>query len=111
MPPGNARRASEPTSKPCCIQPSSTSSASSGWCTSRYNRLLHCTPAMNFDLLILQVGFTGTGVFIAASSAADSSAISSFFVFGTLKPHDQTSVRSWTLRRFESLGEEKRDQY
>jgi hypothetical protein len=41
---------------------------------------------MNFDLLMWQVGFTGTGAFIAASRTADNSAISSFFVFATLTP-------------------------
>jgi hypothetical protein len=44
---------------------------------------------MNFDLLIWQVGFTGTGASIAASRAADNWAISSFFVLATLTPHYQ----------------------
>jgi hypothetical protein len=69
----------------------------------QYSRLVHCNPAMNFDLLILQVGFTGTGASIADRRAADSRAISSFLVFGTL-------TRSWTLRRSESRGR-KCDQY
>ena len=43
---------------------------------------------MNFDLLILQVGFTGTGALNADSRAADNSAIFSFFVFATLDSKD-----------------------
>jgi hypothetical protein len=49
---------------------------------------------MNFDLLILQVGFTETGVFNAASKSADNWAISSFFVLATLTPRYQNCDRS-----------------
>jgi hypothetical protein len=59
-----------------------------------YSRLTHCTPAMNFDLPILQGGFTETGVFNAASKSADNWAISSFFVLATLTPRYQNCDRS-----------------